>query len=224
MATNNAINDTINDYETTALTIDPGASGDSYVQFNINTTGEFRIGVDDTDGDAFVISQGSALGTNNTFHMTAAGERTMPLQPAFSAVLSALATNVTGDGTAYTAACNSEIYDQGSDYNNTTFTFTAPVTGRYILTGLFRLLQLGAGHTSGKADLVTSNRTYTSNILNYAAARTVTTIADEVALGMTVHADMDASDTATFTITIYNSTLTVDASANSTNFAGVLLC
>lgn len=49
----------------TQITIDPGASGDSFVQYNINSTGEYRLGVDDDDGDAFKLSQGSALGTND---------------------------------------------------------------------------------------------------------------------------------------------------------------
>jgi len=72
------------DNQSESLTIDPGASGDSFVQFDINATGEFRIGVDDTD-DSFRVSQGSALGTNDTFIMTDAGEKTTPLQPAFLA-------------------------------------------------------------------------------------------------------------------------------------------
>ena len=80
MATKNSIDNAVQD-----LTIDPGATGDSFIQFDINATGEFRIGVDDASGDAFVIAQGSALGTNDTFVMTAAGERTMPLQSAFLA-------------------------------------------------------------------------------------------------------------------------------------------
>ena len=42
MAKINAINN-----QSAELTIDPGASGDSFIQFDINTTGEFRVGVDD---------------------------------------------------------------------------------------------------------------------------------------------------------------------------------
>lgn len=54
-----------------------------------------------------------------------------PLQPCFRATLSADALNVTGNNTAYTIAANTEAYDQASNYDNTTFTFTAPVTGKY---------------------------------------------------------------------------------------------
>ena len=78
-----------------AVIVDPGASGDSFIQFNINTTAEFRIGVDDDDGDSFKISQGSALGTNDTFVVTSSGEITIPLQPSFQAYLG---TNTGGAG------------------------------------------------------------------------------------------------------------------------------
>jgi hypothetical protein len=131
MATQNNINNTVNPFSTTAMTIDPGSSGDSYIQFDINTTGEFRAGVDDTDGDAFLLSQGSALGTNNTFRMSAAGEMNMGLQPLFLAVPSSTLTNVTGDGTIYTVVFGSETTDQGSDYDSSTGIFTAPVAGKY---------------------------------------------------------------------------------------------
>lgn len=132
MATQNSINNTSDPIATTGVQIDPGASGDSYVQLDINTTGEFRIGIDDDDGDAFVISQGSALGTNNTFRISSAGERTLPLQPTFRAIPSGTLTNVTGDGTAYTVVFATESFDIGSDFDGTS-TFTAPVTGLYCL-------------------------------------------------------------------------------------------
>lgn len=41
------------------------ASGDPYLQFDINGTDKFRVGVDDTDSDKFKVSAGSALGTND---------------------------------------------------------------------------------------------------------------------------------------------------------------
>ena len=57
MAKNNAINNRLTDF-----TIDPGATGDSYVQFAINGTDEWRLGVDDDADDAYKLAQGSALG------------------------------------------------------------------------------------------------------------------------------------------------------------------
>lgn len=175
-----------------SLTIDPGASGDSFVQFNINATGEFRIGVDDDASDAFKISQGSALGTNDTFVMTAAGERTLPLQPSFLAILSTTALNVTGTGAFYTYIPDTEIWDINGDYNNGTGVFTAPITGKYAF-------QLGGAligcttNTQISLKLTTSNRSYQYNF-NRAAS------SSNVQLNFSPICDMDSGDTATFQI------------------------
>lgn len=151
MATQNSINKISNPLASTAVTIDPGASGDSFVQFDINTTGEFRVGVDDTD-DSFRMSAGSALGTNDTFVMTAAGERTLPLQPAFWAEPSGTLSNVTGDGTAYTVVFATESFDQGADFDGTS-TFTAPVAGLYCFTAYVRWSALTLGTDDTKLEI-----------------------------------------------------------------------
>jgi len=221
MSKKNAINNASQD-----LTIDPGASGDSFLQFSINGTGEYRVGVDDDDSDKFKISQGSALGTNDTFVMTSAGERTMPLQPAFSAYLATDDTDVTGDGTVYTlggATALTEVFDQGSDFN-TNGTFTSPITGRYQLAFGIKIFDLTTSHTTGKMQIVTSNRTYESNVFNFGAIKGGN---DQTGMSMSVFADMDASDTATCTITISNGTKVVDIDGHASAtcfFHGFLVC
>src|ERR1044071_1621494 len=44
----------------------------------------------------------------------------------FAAYLDAIQSNITGDGTNFTAVFNTEIFDIGGNYDNTTYTFTAP--------------------------------------------------------------------------------------------------
>lgn len=215
MATQNAINNESNPLAVTAQTVDPGASGDSAIQFDINTTGEFIIGVDDTDGDAFKISQGSALGTNDTFDMTANGEITMPLQSAFLAHLTSNDNNRTGSS-AYILGTNTaftEIYDQNSDFN-TNGTFTAPVTGRYFLYAHVKVGDIGAGMVSAIIYMITSNRTYTAN---FNSAVAVADASNEIGYQIKCVADMDASDTAQVQILITGAADTADILGQATD-------
>jgi len=214
MAKNNAI-----DNKSQELTIDPGASGDSFVQFDINATGEFRIGVDDDDSDAFKISQGSALGTNDTFIMTSVGERTMPLQPAFLGILETTDSNATGDGTQFkigTGNALTEIFDQSSDFT-TAGVFTAPVDGIYHFFCWTRYSGITSSHTDGDI-IVRAGPSYIGFQFNSTA---IANVSDIVALSFSVIADLDVSDTATFEIRIKNGTKVVDIVGSSTAGTGV---
>ena len=204
-----------------SLTLDPGAAGDSFLQFSINTTGEFRIGVDDTD-DSFRISQGSALGTNDTFVMSAVGENLKPLQPAFAARNTSSITNVTGDGTVYTIVYGTEIFDNVGNFVTTTF--TAPRTGRYRLVGSMRLSPFDATYTSGYTQIVTTSRTYRSWSLNYGAAREG--ISNQLNIGIvSVLCDMDATDTAVVQVMVSGGLKTLASGGGGRGlFNGVLVC
>lgn len=220
MATQNSINNASG-----SLTVDPGASGDSFIQYNINTTGEFRIGIDDDAADAFIIAQGSALGGTDTFIMSADGERTMPLQPAFLAYNSSTDLNVTGDATQITIKFDTEIYDQNGDYNTSTYTFTAPITGRYFLGVTVRCEGLTASHTSLQCWMKTSNRTYRASRYDIGALRNADD--DSAIAESSIDADMDAADTAYFEVVISFGTKVVDIVGNSvpyTRFWGHLAC
>ncbi len=215
------INSTNN--KTGALTIDPGASGDSFVQFDINTTGEFRIGVDDTDSDKFKISQGSALGTNDTFSIADSGEITKPLTPAFCVTLVNYYDNVTGDGTVWTALFTTEYFDQGNDFDGTS-TFTAPVDGKYRLSTGF-LMDDCLNATSAYMEIETSNRTYRSNILNASTCGTTYSSLYQYSKYMSVLADMDASDTAVIKVMASGTTKKVDVGYTDRGlFCGELKC
>ena len=209
MAKQNSVNNFVQE-----LTVDPGSSGDSFVQFNINATGEFRIGVDDDASDAFKISQGSALGTNDTFVMTAAGERTMPLQPAFLALVATTIVNVTGDGTAYTVVYDTEVFDQGGDFDGTS-TFTAPVTGKYRLEACTTFSELTGSVTNGYLNMVTSNRGY---FTQYGVGVSRDSVSNRAPVYATSLCDMDATDTAVISSQCVGITKVVDVfSAGATD-------
>jgi len=216
MATKNSINN-----KTGSLSIDPGSSGDSYVQFNINTTGEFRIGVDDTDSDAFKFSQGSALGSNDFLTISAAGEVLNPLTPAFG-MQGADASNVTGDsGTFYTITTGTEYFDQNSDFDGTS-TFTAPITGKYYFNICITCDGITSAQIYGQSRLTTSNRIYACDIKNSGAMRDAN---NAFTHRFSVIADMDAADTAYMQIYVYSiaGSNVVDVVGSGTFFSGYLV-
>lgn len=212
MAIQNILNNITGD-----LTIDPGASGDSYIQFDINSTNEFRVGVDDDDGDAFKVAQGGALGSNDMFVMSAAGEMNMPLTSAFMARLLSDDLNRTGNGTTYTVGTNTawtEIYDQAGDFA-TSGTFTAPVTGKYTFDASVLLGGFTSSHTAGYMTFNASNRDVQVNYSNpYFSAYGVTPSFYSYSGSVTV--DMDASDTMVVQVTVSNGTLVVDVRGTAT--------
>lgn len=80
-------------------------------------------GVVKFDGTRLVSSSAATYNASNVFNNTA--------QPAFSAYLSSAKTNVSGNSAAYNFVCDTVVFDQASNYNNTTGKFTAPVAGKY---------------------------------------------------------------------------------------------
>jgi hypothetical protein len=227
-------NTVANTVEATNLTVDPAAASDSYAQFSESTTGKWRIGNDETD-DSFRISQGSALGTNDTFVMSSAGERTMPLQPAFLAVLGSDDLNQTGDGTVFilgdtdVGTALTEIYDQNGDLtagSSSGAVFTAPVTGRYHFEILVQITDIAAAHTTSQLRLITSNRTYDFANLSPGAAKSN---GNTYTLHGSTYADMDAADTATVTIAVFGGAKQIDITGTAggvefTTFSGCLIC
>ena len=183
-----------------------------------------------TGGDQWAVTAGDVVAsdfgirnlTDGTvcLNITGTGEVTMPNQPAFLAYNSAPDANVTGDGTDYTVICDTEVYDQGSDYNNTTGIFTAPVTGRYALGVQLYLTDLAAGFTRALLSINTSNRAHYPLDMNVGAARNP---GGEFLFCSSVAADMDAGDTAVVTVLVSGSTLTVDVGGTNTRFSGALI-
>lgn len=144
-------------------------------------------------------------------------------QPCFLAVKTSSATNATGDGTAVTIAFDTTVYDQNSNFSGTN-TFTAPVTGRYLLTTCVDLSNLGAGHTAGLVQIVTTAKTFVYRV-NTANLRNSN---NDCNLILSTVANMTAADTATVSITVANSTKTVtvggSGSEDQTYFCGYLVC
>jgi len=198
MAKMNVINNsTIN------FAVNPGTATDSYVQFAINGTDEWRVGSDATDG-SYRISQGAALGTNDALNIDANGIVLTPLQSLAINTINSEG-NVTGDGTDHdigSVTATTSVIDQNSDMTEgdgagTPATFTAPVGGLYHLSLVLKWN--GNPIDTVTVFIVTSNRTY--RVFNSPMRGQVTNFFGEngfLIVGCSVISDMDASDTAVF--------------------------
>lgn len=146
------------------------------------------------------------------------GRMTNPSQPLLSAEINTTQTNVTGDGSLYnlTGAFWIEIFDQGNNFSNGTF--TAPVDGRYLIVGILGYADLAAGNTVLQGILITSNRNYTPRYLNPSGVQAGGTFI----MPYTCIIDMDTSDTAYLRTAVSGATKIVDITTNSRIFVSLL--
>jgi hypothetical protein len=100
---------------------------------------------------------------------------------------------------------NTEVADTGGDFNLGTETFTAPVTGRYLVSGIMEVEGLATNHTAKYVYVVTSNRTYA--VVSRESSSQVTTGEN---WNYSLITDMDASDTLFIRLTIGGGSKTVD--------------
>ena len=143
-----------------------------------------------TAGNVLKINSISGSGTTAVGQLEAPSELTMPNQPAFLAH----PTSTTGD--MATGATNSlpfatERFDQGSDYNNSTYLFTAPITGKYQANVILYLVYLDSAVQYYELLLSTSNKIYYSIIDPDFGQDNV-----YFCLNLSLLVDMDSGDTA----------------------------
>ncbi len=219
-ATTSNTSNTASSNATLYATVAGTSAGDARTQYAVSGTTTWTQGVDNSDSDVYALAASTALGTTNVMRATTAGEINYPLQPAFLAYLNADVSNVTGDGTIYTVAFDTEVFDQGSDF--ATGTFTAPVTGIYSLFAGVKAEAVGATNTQAFIEIIASNRALRDPQLN---ATTVKTAGNDVGMTLSGLLDMDANDTAVVAITVIGGTKTVGVGGSSvliTFFSGNL--
>ena len=162
---------------------DVGGASIFYRQ-NIN---KMNIGTE-VAGGILALHSGAA---SETMRLDANGHVTMPNQSAFSANKVDSNTGISIN-TDQTIVFNNEIFDQNSDFNTTNYTFTAPVTGKYQLSGYIRIDNFDESADYYILAIQTSNRPY-YQIFDFDGLGS-----DPAYLSMqiAVLADMDANDTA----------------------------
>ena len=201
------------------VTVGTGQTEDRKILFDGNAQ-DFHIGLDDS-ADDLVIGKGSALGTTAHIVTDEAGHVTMPLQSAFCAQANADLSNIPSNNSEQTVKLGTEIFDLNADFNTSTFTFTAPVTGKYLLTFSATLANVDTNATLIAIYIDTSNRDYadsnTFGINGYSADE------PRVEVSQTVVADMDASDTAKVTVRQFEGTAQMDVTDDTCHFSGYLV-
>lgn len=148
----------------------------------------------------------------------AGGRVTKPGTSCFTAYNSAQDTTVTGDATVATVDFDTEVFDVDSNFSADTF--TAPVTGKYLLIAHVKIADSNfAAKSTSDIRLATSNQTYqelcgAANSANYT-------------LQIAVIADMDAADTAIVQVRVQGGAKDVaidaDAVGHQTFFSGELI-
>lgn len=179
------------------------AAGDSHTANGaFTTTGSTTIG--DNAADTHTVN--GIVSTTGRFNSASA-------QPGFLAYNSVTDANVS-PGT--TIDFDTEVYDEAGNF--ATDTFTAPVTGRYLLCAAVRFNPDSAEALVTTASIVTSNRTYRIGPEIYNTT-------DAYLFGGCVIADMDTSDTAHVVTGGGGSTHDIQGSASPhvTYFSGRLL-
>jgi len=160
---------------------------------------------------------GGNVTTPNGIKIDSAGHVTMPYQSAFCAKVASQQSNI-ATATQVTVLFETELYDQNSDYNNTTYRFTAPVTGKYQLNVLVLFNNIDSAASYYQTQLITSNRSYyhTHDARGYSQDLSYHN------LDVSVLADMDAGDTAI--VKVYQATGTVQTDLDAESyFTGYLV-
>lgn len=207
------------------------SSGDAYHRFAIGTSRSYAIGPDTSSSQTLKINTSSdatatpSSGTN-LWNMTSAGVQGLPLQPAFCAYKSSSTSNVTGDDTAYTVIFDTEVFDQASNYNNSTGVFTAPVAGRYAFACSVRMGNLSASFTTSNFYISSTGGEFFFLQADVGAMRSSTVL---LANGSVAVIDMAAGDTCSVVVSANGGTKTVSLDGQGggvliTHFSGVKIC
>jgi hypothetical protein len=146
------------------------------------------------------------LGVTANPSISAAGIMTNSAQPAFGYYLSSnTPTNLTGDGTIVALPVDTMLFDNGSNVNASTSTFTAPVAGIYLFIISSYFANLGVTHTAYDVLINTTAHDYAVGTGNpfVVSQQTFYLVQGSVL------AKMSAGDTAIFQAVVFNGTKTV---------------
>ena len=192
---------------TPTLTIGDAGSEDAAIVFDGNAQ-DFHIGLDDT-ADDLVIGLGSALGTTTHMAFDETGAIIKPLQPCVMVHPASSQDNVAASSNV-TVVWGTERFDQNGDFAANTF--TAPVTGKYIVNVELRFDNIDTAADYIHIYVVSSNKSYNSSINDYSV---ISADPERWTQSFSGIIDMDASDTLTISIYIGGGAAQTDITTDS---------
>ena len=196
------------------LIISNGGSGDGMLRFDYETnTDRARIGVSSSSQNL----QFYTAGNNERMRIDSTGAVTMPTQPAFQCRCATDNQNNLAINTHHTVAFSAdERFDVAGNFASNTF--TAPVTGKYMMAIVVYLLNLDSAANYVEVSLITSNQNYHAILetSSFASDAQYTTVP------ISVLVDMDFNDTAFVRVFQSAGAAQMDI-ANSSYFSGYLV-
>ena len=191
------------------------SGADNHLRFNGNSSTPLGECIHRPAAANIAIVTGSA----ERMRIDSAGIVTKPYQPAFLATKTSTSSNA-AINTDHTVLFPTEVYDQNSDFSSNTF--TAPVTGKYLLTASLRLDQVDEAANYYLLGIIGSNRSF-REIWNPGG---ITDNDSYHTLQVSGLLDMDANDTAIvrFNQNAGNPQVDQDGNAEMSYFCGHLVC
>jgi hypothetical protein len=137
----------------------------------------------------------------------------------FSAYLSASTTDdVTGDGTVFTIPFDTTLYTDGN-YNIGTGIYTAPLTGRYLITGVVMYNNIGA-HPDVQVIINNNGMLYSAWLINGTNAASGT----QLRLPFSQLISMFATNTTKISVVVTGGTKTVGIVGSGAPYSSWLSC
>ena len=181
-------------------------------------SGKFDYAIHNTGGSLIFkggSNQTTVASLTEFMRVDSVGHVTKPLQSAILVNKSGTQSNMANTDQI---TFDTERYDQNGDFASNTF--TAPVTGKYLITFCVSVTGMDADATYNRVKLVTSNRNYSFGIVG---TQDFTGDPSYQAFEGALLCDMDASDTAKLEWSQAGGTSQADA-FDSTNLSIVLIC
>jgi hypothetical protein len=147
------------------------------------------------------------------------GAVTKPLQPAFHAYMGTTLANISPG--IVDLPFDTEIFDNNSDFNTSTYKFTAPVTGKYQFNITQRADNIDYLAAYYRINLTTSNRHYEPDIID----PNFTADLNYYSFNLAILTDMDAGDSAYVKFQQNGGSAKTDVmSSTNSIFSGYLVC